>query len=164
MDNVKTYLENEQAYRDYQERLRQFEQERAAAELARPANADTTTREEPDGPPTITRKPAQGGDSSVVETAKVQLKRPAGQQIEGALLSVDCNRGMTLRVRVGNGSVELHADDPSRIEFLSYTTAVSDSFACGPAKSEPPVLIVYRRGGDPRYLGEPIRVEFIEKK
>jgi tetratricopeptide (TPR) repeat protein len=163
--NIQTNLENEQAMREYRERLREFEEARATAEIARQTDLDKTTREEPDGPPTITRKPAQGGgDSSVVETAKVQLKRPAGQEIEGVLVSVDCSRGLTLRLRVGNGNVEFHADDASRIEFLSYTTAVSDSFACGPAKSEPPVLVVYRRGGDPRYLGEPIRVEFIEKK
>jgi tetratricopeptide (TPR) repeat protein len=165
MDNVKTYLQNEQAYRQYQERLRQFEQERAAAELAGPGVAGPATREQPDGPPAITRKPAQtAADGNVLETAKVQLQRPAGEQIQGALLSGDCTGGMTLRVRLGNGNVELHSDDPSRIEFLSYTTAISDSFGCGPAKSEPPVLIVYRRAADPRYFGEPIRVEFLEKK
>jgi len=69
-----------------------------------------------------------------------------------------------LKVRIGNGNVEHHSDDPSTIEFVSYTNSVTDSFACGTLNSEMPVLIVYRKGADPRYLGVPLRVEFTDKK
>jgi hypothetical protein len=98
------------------------------------------------------------------------LKRPAGRQIDGVLIAIDCTKGMTLRVKVGEGggggggNVELHADDPSKIEFVSYTTSVSDSVACGPLKTQLPVTVIYRAGGDPRFLGQPLRVEFTGKK
>jgi hypothetical protein len=67
-------------------------------------------------------------------------------------------------VRIGNGSVELHSDDPSTVEFISFTASVKNDFACGTFKSEIPVLIVYKKGSDPRYLGDPLRVEFTDKK
>jgi hypothetical protein len=92
------------------------------------------------------------------------LKRPAGRQIDGVLISIDCSKGMTLRVKVGEGNVELHADDPSKIEFVSYTTSVSDSVSCGQLKTQLPVTVIYRAGADPRFLGQPLRVEFTGKK
>lgn len=79
-------------------------------------------------------------------------------------LQMDCSRGLTLRVRVNNQSVELHTDMPSKIEFVSYLATVSDSVGCGPVKPDIPVAIVYRRTEDTRFLGEPLRVEFVERK
>ena len=103
-------------------------------------------------------------DGTTIETATPQIKRPAGAQIQGGLVSADCSHGLTLKVHVGNGNVEFHSEDASTIEFISYTTSVKDAFACGTFKSEMPVLIVYKKSSDPRYLGEPLRVEFTEKK
>jgi hypothetical protein len=164
LDNIETYLENDRAFREYQERRQ--EAEKVAAHAAAAALVADVPLDEPDDrPPVITRKEAKpASEGGVVETAAPKLNRPAGQQIEGALLSADCSHGLTLRVRVGNGNVELHSDNASNIEFLSFTTAVSETFACGTFKSPPPVLIVYRRSADARYLGEPVRVEFIDKK
>jgi len=71
---------------------------------------------------------------------------------------------MTMRLRVGNGIVELHSDTPEKIEFMSYVAGVSGSIACGSQKPEPPVRITYKRGPDARFLGEPLRVDFVEKK
>jgi hypothetical protein len=42
--------------------------------------------------------------------------------------------------------------------------AVSDSIECGELKAALPVLIIYRRSADPRFLGDPLRVEFTDKK
>jgi hypothetical protein len=69
-----------------------------------------------------------------------------------------------LHVIAENRTVDLHTDDPSKIEFVSYTTRVSDSIACGPVNPELAVVIFYRAGGKPQFLGEPIRIEFVEKK
>src|SRR5262249_36230393 len=119
----------------------------------------------PDGPPTIRRRaaPATTGDGSTIETAVPTLNRPAGRQIDGLLIAIDCSLGMTLRVKVGDGNVELHADDTSKIEFISYTASLSDSVGCGQLKTQLPVTVIYRAGGDPRFLGQPLRVEFTGK-
>ena len=103
-------------------------------------------------------------DRSTIETAPPQIKRPVGSEIQGGLISADCSHGLTLKVHVGSGNVEFHSDDPSTIEFLSYTTSVKEAFACGTFKSELPVLIVYKKSPDPRYLGVPLHVEFTDKK
>lgn len=76
---------------------------------------------------------------------------------------IDCSRGVTLRVQVGNGIVQLHTADPSTIEFNSNVAAVKDSIACGPVSPPVAVTITYKRTTDPQYLGEPLRVLFVEK-
>ena len=77
---------------------------------------------------------------------------------------IDCSKGLTLRVRVGNGNVELHTDTPSQIELMSYVSAVTDRIPCGSIKPELPVVIIYKRGTDPRFLGEPLRIDFVDRK
>lgn len=90
---------------------------------------------------------------------------PRGKRLEGSLLSIDCNPGMTLRVRIANNvNVELHSDNPSNIEFVSDSAAVSGALTCGQFKTDMPVLILYRDATNPRYLGEPLRVEFTQIK
>jgi tetratricopeptide (TPR) repeat protein len=166
LDQIQRQIDYEQALREYQERRRDTETQAANIVKDSPATAATTTTSAVEGPPTIRRSetvPA-GNDSTTVETAKPTLNRPAGRQIEGTLLLIDCSNGMTLRVRVGNGNVELHSDDPSKIEFISYSKTVSDFIACGPLKTEVSVLIIYRTGGDARFLGVPLRVEFTGKQ
>jgi tetratricopeptide (TPR) repeat protein len=166
LDQVQRQIDYEQALREYE--VRRKEAETQAANIVKvpvPTNTTSTTNAL-EGPPTIRRseRTPAGTDSTTVETAKPTLNRPAGRQIEGTLLLVDCSNGMTLRVRVGNGNVELHSDDPSKIEFISYSKTVSDFIACGPLKTEVPVLIIYRTGGEARFLGVPLRVEFTGKQ
>jgi tetratricopeptide (TPR) repeat protein len=164
VEHIERYMENRRALLEYEERRRKAEAAATVAVEAQPAVSDNATNEPADAPPAITRKPGTpAGGGGLIETAAPQIRRPSGQELEGVLLSADCSRGLTLRVGVGNGNVELHSPDPSKIEFVSYTTAVSDSFACGSFRSGPPVRVIYRRSSDPRYLGEPLRVEFIEK-
>jgi len=166
-DAIQRRLDNEQAVRDYNDRQRiaaeaRTKEEAESAAALRNAKRDETSDEPPRIRRNETTTPAD--DSSTVETATIKLKRPAGREIDGALISIDCSKGMTLRVRVGNGNVELHADDPSKIEFISYTKGVSDFVSCGQLKTALPVTIIYRAGSDPRFLGQPLRVEFTDKK
>jgi tetratricopeptide (TPR) repeat protein len=172
LDQIQRRVENETAMREYNERRLAAEEARKKVEAeapaaASPAAASEVRRDEtPDGPPTIRRNAntTPAGDGTTIDTAAVSLKRPAGRRIDGVLISIDCSKGMTLRVKVSEGNVELHADDPSKIEFVSYTTSVSDSVSCGQLKTQPPVTVIYRAGADPRFLGQPLRVEFTGKK
>jgi len=167
LDRIQTYVDNEQALKEYEARRQQ-----TARLVDRPTDRDAADDRDDkpinDAPPVLTRATAAAADKNetadTIATAKPRITRPAGPQVEGFLLSSDCRNGLTLRLRVGNGNMELHSDDPSKIEFISFTNAVSDSFECGTLKSPMPVLVVYRRGGDPRYLGIPVRVEFTDKK
>jgi tetratricopeptide (TPR) repeat protein len=166
LDEVQRRIDNEQAVREYQERRKEAEIQAANKVRDSAATSPASQANAIEGPPPLRRPEttAVTDDSSTVETAKPTLNRPAGRQIEGTLLQIDCSNGMTLRLRVGNGNVELHSADPSKIEFISYSKTVSDFIACGPVRTEIPVLIIYRAGGDARFLGTPLRVEFTAKQ
>ena len=82
----------------------------------------------------------------------------------GALVLIDCNKGMTLTVKAGTQTFKFHSDDPSRIKFVSFVKAVSNSISCGPvAGAGTPVTITYRPTPEGPATGEPLVVEFIEK-
>jgi hypothetical protein len=133
---------------------------------AEEAEARKPVEERPrDGPPIIARKTAavpQSPEGGTIETATPQLRVPEGVRLEGFLTLVDCSDGLTIRLRVGNTAVELHTDTPSKVEFMSYVSTITDTFACGPIKPEVPVAVVYRRNTDRRFLGEPLRVDFVK--
>jgi hypothetical protein len=168
---TQTLLSEIQRRLDYEQDLREYQERRKAAE-SQAANfvEDSTVAGAPtatgattavERPPALRRTDtsAAGNEPDTLETAKPKLNRPAGRQIEGILVLIECSNGITLRVRVGNSNVELHSDDPSRIEFVSYSKNVSDFIACGPVKTDVPVLIIYKSGGDARFLGTPLRIE-----
>jgi tetratricopeptide (TPR) repeat protein len=163
LDQIQRRIQNDSATREYNDRQRAAEEARAQAAGA---IRDAVPNSEPDGPPKIRYgQAAQPANDSTTETAARPIVRPAGKQIEGSLLLVDCSQGITLRVRIANNvNVELHSDDPSKIEFVSYSASVSGSFTCGQFKTDTPVLIVYRDSTNSRYLGEPLRVEFTRSK
>jgi tetratricopeptide (TPR) repeat protein len=163
LDQIEKRIQAESAVREYNDRQRATEQARGQAAAA---VRDSVQSKEPDGPPKIRyAQTAQPANDTTTETTARPIVRPAGRQIEGSLLLIDCSQGMTLRVRIANNvNVELHSDDPSKIEFVSYSAAVSGSFTCGQFKSDTPVLIVYGDSSNSRYLGEPLRVEFTRSK
>jgi tetratricopeptide (TPR) repeat protein len=103
-------------------------------------------------------------EERVVATAKVEQREFEGIRIDGLLVAVDCANGVTLRVRANNTIVELHTSKPAEVEFVSYVTAVKDTFECGPTNPEVPVVITYRRTGDRRFLGEPQKIEFVDRR
>jgi tetratricopeptide (TPR) repeat protein len=85
-----------------------------------------------------------------------------GQKLSGLLINMDCSNGLTLRIRTDRATTELHSSEPQRIQFLSYTAAVSDNIRCGDRNPGTPVTVTYRpvSGG----VGEPLVIEFLEKQ
>ena len=83
-----------------------------------------------------------------------------GEKVIGALIFLDCSNGLTLRVRTDKTTLELHSSNPAEIQFLSYTSKVSNNVQCGPQNPPAPVSVTYRpiNGG----FGEPLVVEFQE--
>jgi Tfp pilus assembly protein PilF len=162
LNDIQRRIESATALREYNDRQRAATEARAQAAAAiRDSVPDAT----PEGPPKIRRSETSTPTNETKdETSAPPILRPDGKQVEGSLVSIDCNQGMTLRLRAGNGILQFHSDDAAKIEFVSYTTAVSGSFSCGQFKNEPHVLIVYKTGDDPRFVGEPLRVEFTANK
>jgi hypothetical protein len=83
-----------------------------------------------------------------------------GEKVSGVLLFLECGNGLTLRVRTDKTTLELHSSNPGEIQFLSYTSNVSNNVQCGPQDPPAPVSVTYRpvNGG----FGEPLVVEFLE--
>jgi tetratricopeptide (TPR) repeat protein len=157
LKSIDAYIQNKQAVSEYQRRRQGAD----ADDVLETSNEETV-----DERPTLARNDRlKAPADSIIETATTRPNRAAaGPRIEGFLTLVDCSRGLTLRVRLGGGFVQLHADAPSEVEFTSYTSTVSGSVPCGAIEPEIPVEITYRRGSDPRFLGMPVVVHFIEKK
>ena len=84
-----------------------------------------------------------------------------GEKASGLLINLDCSNGLTLRVRTDKGTLDLHSAQPEKIQFLSYTSDVSDNVKCGPRTPGIPVTITYRP--QPSGGGEPLVVEFQSK-
>jgi tetratricopeptide (TPR) repeat protein len=84
-----------------------------------------------------------------------------GEKVSGLLINMDCTNGLTLRIRTDRTTTELHSSEPQKIQFLSYTAAVSDNIRCGDRNPPAPVTVTYRpvAGG----VGEPLVVEFTDK-
>ncbi len=162
-DQIQKRRQTEAAVSEYNDRQRAAEETRAQPAAAIRASAPS---QEPDGPPKIRYNPtAPPANDARTEATSKPIIRPAGNELEGSRISIDGSQGMTLLVRIANNvKVELHSDDPPKIEFLSYSAAVSGSFTCGQFKTDTPVLIVYRDASNPRYLDEPLRVEFTHNK
>jgi tetratricopeptide (TPR) repeat protein len=147
IERINARIESAAAMREYEERrkaagLPPLATDDAAPRISRSPNASTTTA--PDSTVTVTSLPNQS----------------KGPQVEGYLTMIDCTKGMSLLVRVGSGTVQLHTDTPSQIDFVSYVTSVKEEIACGPVKPELHVVITYKRSTDPAFLGEPVVVEF----
>jgi tetratricopeptide (TPR) repeat protein len=85
-----------------------------------------------------------------------------GERISGLLINMDCADGLTLRIRTERATTELHSSEPGKIQFLSYTSTVSENIRCGARNPGEPVTVTYKP--NPSGLGEPLVVEFQEKK
>jgi hypothetical protein len=128
-----------------------------------PGAAITNDKERP-APPEIRLPPAPPPNQreTVLETLTPAAPAVEGEKITGLLILLECTNGLTLRVRGDNGTIDLHSSQPDKIQFLSYTAAVTDNIKCGPRNPGTPVAITYRP--NPGGGGEPLVVEFIEKK
>jgi tetratricopeptide (TPR) repeat protein len=110
--------------------------------------------------------PASSATRRVQETVVEALTpiAPAveGEKITGLMTNMDCSNGLTLRIRTDRGTTELHSSEPEKIQFLSYTSTVSNDIRCGARNPGEPVTVTYKP--NPGGLGEPLVVEFQEKK
>jgi len=84
-----------------------------------------------------------------------------GEKVSGLLINLDCNNGLTLRVRTDRATMEFHSSEPQKIQFISYTTDVTDNVKCGARNPGTPVKITYRPVTTSQ--PEPLVVEFTEK-
>jgi hypothetical protein len=109
-------------------------------------------------PPAATRKV----QDTVLEALTPIGPSVEGEKVTGALTNMDCANGLTLTVRTAESTVQLHSSEPQKIQFLSYTSAVSDNIRCGPRNPSIPVTVTYRPvpGGQ----GDPLVIEFLESK
>lgn len=155
LDAVRNRRNAEQALREYEERRRRLNES--------PARATSEDRTRPSPGPSG-RLPDGAAASDIVETARPKREAPQGPRLQGLLTDIDCSKGLTLRLKVNGVTVELHTDAPNQVEFVSYVAAVKDAIDCGPVKPEVHVEITYRRAADPRFLGEPLRVDFVDPK
>ena len=109
--------------------------------------------------------PAPSTSSKVQETVLEALTpiSPAveGEKLSGLLVNMDCANGLTLRIRTERTTTELHSSQPQKIQFLSYTAAVSNNIRCGDRNPPAPVTVTYRPV--PGGVGEPLVVEFTDK-
>jgi len=110
--------------------------------------------------------PAAPSASRKVQETVLEALTPVGPAVEGEklsglLINMDCTNGLTLRIRTDRTTTELHSSEPQKIQFLSYTTAVSNNIRCGDRNPPAPVTVTYRpvAGG----VGEPLVVEFTDK-
>jgi tetratricopeptide (TPR) repeat protein len=85
-----------------------------------------------------------------------------GQKVTGLLTNMDCSNGLSLTIQTDRSTVELRTSHPQNIQFLSYTSTVSETIRCGPRNPATPVSVIYR--AVPGGPGEPLLIEFLEKK
>jgi hypothetical protein len=112
------------------------------------------------------RTPAPPAPRRVQETVLEEITpiAPAvqGEKITGLLINLDCADGLTLRIRTDRATTDLHSSEPQKIQFLSYTSTVSNDIKCGARNPGEPVTVTYKP--NPGGGGEPLVVEFQEKK
>ncbi|HYR85982.1 MAG TPA: hypothetical protein VE422_17980 [Terriglobia bacterium] len=107
-------------------------------------------------------EPSPKQKETVIENLTPLAPAIEGEKVTGLLILLDCANGLTLRIRSDKGTIDLHSSQPDKIQFLSYTAEVTDNVRCGPRNPGTPVAVTYRPGAAGG--GEPLVVEFIEKK
>ncbi len=146
----------------YEQDVREYKQRQAEVAASAVGNDDRATRvsdaDHGDIAPTLKRAPEPAPSPPAPGTP---LRTEP--QVEGLLSLIDCSKGLTLRIQVGKEVVQLHTDQVTEVEFTSDVPGIKDSIACGPLNPPVPVTVSYRRTGTSAFLGEPIRVLFVDK-
>jgi hypothetical protein len=99
---------------------------------------------------------------------ELPIRKPgAGERQERGLLErVDCNGNVaTFIVRVGQGTLKLHAANFNAVQYRTYTPEVSGDITCGARNPASNVVVTFRPSKDAtaRFNGEVIAVEFVPK-
>jgi len=141
----KTYTFAEIADKDLQKEI--------AAELAAPP---ARPAQEPLAP-----APDRKAQETVLELITPAAPGVEGEKVSGLLTNLDCTGGLTLTIRANGGNLQLHSSEPDKIQFLSYTSDVTDNVKCGARSPGTPVTVTYRpvAGG----AGDPLVIEFTGK-
>ena len=147
----------------YEQDVREYKQRQAEVAASAVGNDDRATRvsdaDHGDIAPTLRRTPEPAPSPAPAPGTPLQTE----PQVEGLLSLIDCSKGLTLRIQVGKEVVQLHTDQVTEVEFTSDVPGIKDSIACGPLNPPVPVTVSYRRTGNSAFLGEPIRVLFVDK-
>jgi len=156
LDSIEVRLQYEQDLREYEQRQTLEKTNADPDDEHQSNNSDSSNNS---SAPRLRRVPELPPSPVPVPGAP----RQTGPQVEGLLTLLDCTKGVTLRIQVGNGIVQLHTDESASVEFSSDVPAVKDSIGCGPLNPPVAVTVTYKRSADPSFLGEPIRVLFVDK-
>lgn len=115
-----------------------------------------------EGPAEIPPQPARqpSARDTVIEALVPIGPSVQGEKVSGLLIFLECTNGLTLRIRTDRTTLELHSSNPGQIQFLSYTSSVSNNIQCGPQDPPAPVAVTYRPVGGG--FGEPLVVEFTD--
>ncbi len=140
--------------------LDQTEQATSFTEIA-PTIPKEVTPERPSAP--LAPSPAnRKAEETVLEALTPIGPAVEGEKISGLLTNMDCSDGLTLSIRTDRTTTQLHSSEPQKIQFLSYTTDVTDNIRCGVRNPAMPVTVTYRPV--PGGIGEPLVIEFTDKK
>jgi len=113
-------------------------------------------------PATPPAPPSGRVEDTVLEAVTPIGPTVEGEKVSGLLTNMDCSNGLKLTIRTDRSTVELHSSEPKKIQFISYTTTVSNNIRCGPITPNVPVTVTYQPV--PGGLGEPLLIEFQERK
>lgn len=87
------------------------------------------------------------------------------EEVQGLLTKMECSsKGTTLFVTNGTQKLVFHTPQPDRLEFITFTTSVSESIECKEFSPARPVRVIYRgkTTAASKYDGEPVTIEFIK--
>jgi len=156
-------LDSTAKWLQYEQDVREYKQRQAEVAASAVGNDDRATRvsdaDHGDIAPTLRRTPEPAPSPAPAPGTPLQTE----PQVEGLLSLIDCSKGLTLRIQVGKEVLQLHTDQVTEVEFTSDVPGIKDSIACGPLNPPVPVTVSYRRTGTSAFLGEPIRVLFVDK-
>ncbi len=91
-------------------------------------------------------------------------RRFEGERVEGLLMRVDCDKGMTLTIKSGDKTVKLNTSSPESVKFISYIPGGAGEITCGPINPAKQVVVTYRSSTNAKsaFIGEPVAVEFVK--
>jgi tetratricopeptide (TPR) repeat protein len=145
---------------DQTEKTATFTEITPAIEKALAEQAKEPTPPRPQPAPSVPT--ARRAEETVLESLTPVGPGIEGEKITGLLVNLECENGLTLTVRTDRTSMQLRSTDPQKIQFLSYTTDVTDNIRCGARNPGTPVTVTYR--AVPGAPAEPLVIEFLEKK
>ena len=139
-------------------RIEQFKAQSSASHSAQTPSAgsgETVAR---------TSSPRIGETATPPPSPPTLRRRFDGEKVEGALMRVDCEKGITLTIKSGDKTVKLNTTSPDSVKFISYVQGSSGEITCGPINPPKQVVVTYRASTDAKslFIGEPIAVEFVK--